>query len=207
MNSNISFRAAFSCPTRSKPCPLVLPLNSVSSNGWITDLQASTPLALGGARSATTSSTFFNCRALQRSSMSCNGKGKHGGQAPTDLPAFCKVKANSLGMGPVEMQVPHPVPAFVHFLMAANVSAPPKIAFLITVFGTQWQLHTKSSSANFVPSPPSSTGMSPANNCSGVSPPKFGFLAIAASLAKSAMSPMRMPPSNLSPPGVNTNFL
>mmetsp|Transcript_74653 Transcript_74653/g.216626 ORF Transcript_74653/g.216626 Transcript_74653/m.216626 type:complete len:294 (-) Transcript_74653:954-1835(-) len=206
-NSKRSFRKALSWPTWSKPSPFNFPLHNLSKMGVTTAVHLSASGLLMGPSSETTASTVFSCRSLHKSSMSWMGNGKQGGHAPVFVPHSCKVLARTRGIGPVEMHVPQPVPAFVHLLMSANVMAPFLIAVLMTRLDTEWQLQTRSSSASFVPSPPSSTGMSPASSCSGVRPPRLGFFEMAESFAKSLMSPRRMPPSNCLPSGVKTSFL
>mmetsp|Transcript_51192 Transcript_51192/g.115079 ORF Transcript_51192/g.115079 Transcript_51192/m.115079 type:complete len:221 (+) Transcript_51192:908-1570(+) len=211
MNSHRSFFTALSWPVRSRPSPFFFPLKSLSRMGSTFGLVSSSSfgviLSRGMHTCATRASNVLRLLILAISSTSASEKGMMG-LMPLVEPRDLRVKASSLGMGPELMQVPQPVPALVHFLIAAKVSAPPAMAFLITPFGTEWQLHTRSSSARLVPSPPSSTlGVLPAMTSSAVKPPRSGRLVMAESLANSSVVPTRMPPSNLLPSGVKTSFL
>mmetsp|Transcript_7876 Transcript_7876/g.17355 ORF Transcript_7876/g.17355 Transcript_7876/m.17355 type:complete len:245 (+) Transcript_7876:781-1515(+) len=205
-NFQRSSRKAFSWPIWSMPSPFVFPF-SLSSTVPKATASLSGSAASGYPSTFTSWSMYFSCRALARSSMSSNGKGS-ALQAPTCTPILLRVCDSNFGCGPVMMQLPQPVPAFVHFLMASKVWAPSWMALRMTFLGTLWQLQTWSSSPKPVPSPPSSTfGYLPSISSSGNMPPKSGRLLTEVSFVKALMSPTRMPPKSLLPSGVKTSFL
>mmetsp|Transcript_38648 Transcript_38648/g.115439 ORF Transcript_38648/g.115439 Transcript_38648/m.115439 type:complete len:258 (+) Transcript_38648:824-1597(+) len=206
-----SFFNAFSWPVWSSPSPFLRPRKSRSRTRVAPPLTSSSAPASSFSSGMqiwlASASNVFKLRALANSSISASEKGM-ALPRPLGRPSSWRVKARSRGIGPVLMQVPHPVPALVHLLISWNESAPSAMAFLITAFDTLWQLQTKSSGPRSVPSPPSSTfGVPPARTSSAVNPPKSGRLEMALSLAKSWLSPTRTPPSSFLPSGVKTSFL
>mmetsp|Transcript_94355 Transcript_94355/g.243674 ORF Transcript_94355/g.243674 Transcript_94355/m.243674 type:complete len:222 (+) Transcript_94355:476-1141(+) len=212
VNAYRSCHSAFSCSTWLMPSPLALPLNDSSRMGVTLTLASSCSSGVIFSKRGHTCQAkalnSFSWRVLAISTISSLEKGM-AAQTPGLRPNFRSVFARIFGMGPTAMQPPQPVPARVLSRMAWKLSAPSLIALSMIHFCTEWQLHTLSVAARFVPSPPSSTlGEAPAMMSSGVRPPRSGFFEMVASLGKSiAGAPTRMPPRSFLPSGEKTSFL